>query len=242
MFSGRWEMGRKRDQDGAACLDFNPQYFGAILDYLRAKKITTQENPATVPTVSEDQETNFKILIEYLGLSDEFFPPVIVPREKFKLRSPGITFEEDGKVATHDGTDGKRYALGEKVYYQGIVNITLKLESFQTQKWLFIGVVKGDVVPPDDISNQCSSSYGWALGSDGYQGSWKKGVYSKNKALKNLTKQGDEIKLFIDCKAGKLALHLPTGHEFRIDIPKNTTWRLNVNLLGANDKIRIMSE
>ena len=242
MFSGRWEVGRKRDQDGAVCFDFNPEYFGVILDYLRAKKITTPENPAKVPTVSEDQETNFKILIEYLGLSDEFFPPVIVPGEKFNLHSPGVIFEEDGKVAVHDGTDGHKYVLGENIYQQGVVDLKLKLESYENIVWMFIGITVGDVVAPDNISNQWSGSYGWALGCDGYQGSWKKGVYSKNKALANLSKKGDEVELVLDCDAAKLSLHVTTGHQFHIDIPKNKTWRLNVNFHGANDKIRIMNE
>jgi hypothetical protein len=36
MFSGRWEDGLKRDEDGAVFFDVNPQYFGYVLDYLRS--------------------------------------------------------------------------------------------------------------------------------------------------------------------------------------------------------------
>ena len=88
MFSGRWEDSVKRDQDGAVYLDFNPLYFAVILDYLRAKKFTTSENPATVPNIPEDQVKNFNILVKYLGLSDEIVPNEIVPGEKFNLPSP----------------------------------------------------------------------------------------------------------------------------------------------------------
>ncbi len=45
MFSGRWERGVKRDRNGAVFFDFNPQYFGYILEYLRTKKIATPEDP-----------------------------------------------------------------------------------------------------------------------------------------------------------------------------------------------------
>ncbi|CAB4022801.1 SH3KBP1-binding 1, partial [Paramuricea clavata] len=111
MFSGRWEDGLKRDEDGAVFLDVNPQYFSYILDYLRTKKIASPENSAELPKVPRDQVKNFKTLVEYLGLSDEIAVPVeetveivpteVVPSEKFNLHSPGITLQEDAKVAVH---------------------------------------------------------------------------------------------------------------------------------------------
>ena len=70
MFSGRWEDNIKRDKDGAVFFDFNPQYFILILDYLRAKKIATPENPPPLPRVPEDQMESFRILLQYLGLSN----------------------------------------------------------------------------------------------------------------------------------------------------------------------------
>jgi hypothetical protein len=79
MFSGRWEDSLERDKDGAIFFDFNPQYFLVILDYLRAKKIATPENPAPLPKVAEDQAKSFNNLLEYLGLSDEIVPAEKVP-------------------------------------------------------------------------------------------------------------------------------------------------------------------
>ena len=58
----------------------------------------------------------------------------------------------------------------------------------------------------------------------------------------NLTKQGDTVELVLDCDAAKLSLHLPTGQQFYIDLPKAQTWKLHVNLYNANDKIRIMED
>ena len=49
--------------------------------------------------------------------------------------------------------------------------------------------------------------------------------------------------IVLDCDAAKLSLHLPTGQRFHItDLPKSKTWRLNVTLLGSNDKIRIVED
>ena len=70
----------------------------------------------------------------------------------------------------------------------------------------------------------------------------KDGSRTNDDALKNLTKQGDTVELVLDCDAAKLSLHLSTGQQFHIEIPKSQTWRLNVNFLFDNDKIRIMNE
>ena len=241
MFSGRWEDSVKRDQDGAAFFDFNPQYFAYILDYLREKKIATPENLPLLSKIPEDQTKRFYRLVEYLGLSDEIFPTEIVSGEKFNLHSPGVTLEEDGKVAVHDGTIGHKYALGENIHQQGIVNLKLRLESFKKNDWMFVGIVKGDVEPPDHNSYKWPNSYGWALGSSGCD-VWKKGGGRTLASSVITTKQGDEVKLILDCDAAKLSLHLTSGYQSHIDIPSNKTWRLNVDMCGSNDKIRIINE
>ena len=241
MFSGRWEDSLARDEDGRIFFDFNPQYFVYILDYLRARTIATAENPAPLPKVAEDQVKHFSNLVEYLGLGDEIVPPVIVPPGKFNLHSTGVTLEECGKVAVHDSTQYQlKYVLGENLYQQGIVRRKLKIESFQNNDWMLVGVTKGDVVPHNDNSYSWLGSYAWGLGSNGDQGVYKEGSLTRDTTLQNLTKQGDTVELVLDCDAAKLSLHLPTGQQFHIDLPKSQTWRFHVNLRGANDKIRIV--
>ncbi len=240
MFSGRWETSLARDEDGRIFFDFNPKHFVLILDYLRGKAIATPENPVPLPKVPDDQVKSFNNLIEYLGLSDEIVLAPIAPPEKFNLHSTGVTLQEGGKVAVHDATKGFKYVLGDNVYHQGIVRRKLKIESFENNFWMFVGMVKEDVVPQNDDSCQWPGSYGWALGGSTRPGVWKEGLHALDNTLKNLTKQGDTVELVLDCDAAKLSLHLPTGQQFHIDLPKAQTWKLNVNLYGANDKIRIM--
>ena len=241
MFSGRWEDSLERDQDGAIFFDFNPQYFVVILDYLRAKKIATPEHPAPLPKVAEDQAESFNNLLEYLGLSDEIVPAEKVPSEKFNQHSSNVvTLQEGGTVAVHGPNYGHSYVLGENVYQQGIVRFRLKLESFQNN-WMLVGIAKADVVPPNNYSYTWPGSYGWIIGM--YGEIWKDGSYTNDDiALKNVTKQSDTVELVLDCDAAKLSLHLPTGQQFHIEIAKSQTWRLNVFLLGANDKVRIIDD
>ncbi len=240
MFSGRWEDSLERDQDGAVFFDFNPQHFVLILDYLRAKRIATPEKPTPLPKVAEDQVENFNNLIQYFGLSDEISPTEIVASEKFNLHSPGVSLEEDGKVAVNAAGTGFRYVLGENVYEQNIMNLKLKLESLRNNNWMFVGIVKGDVVPPANNSYEWRGSYGWTLGLVGRV--CKDGSCTNDAALHNLTKQDDTVELVLDCDAAKLSLHLTTGQQFQIETPKSQTWRLNINLNGPNDKIRIMNQ
>jgi uncharacterized protein (DUF2249 family) len=113
----------------------------------------------------------------------------------------------------------------------------MKLESLQNNNWMLVGMVKADVVPPNSTSQSWPGSYGWGLGQNGPV--WKDGSYMNDNALKNQTKQGDTVELVLDCDAAKLSLHLPTGQQFHIEIPKSQTWRLNVNMLNANDRLYI---
>ena len=170
MFSGRWETSLARDEDGRIFFDFNPQYFVLILDYLRGKAIATPDNPVPLPKVPDDQVKSFNNLIEYLGLSDEIVLAPIAPPEKFNLHSTGVTLQEGGKVAVHDATQAHKYVLGDKVYRQGIVRRKLKIESFQNNYWMLVGMVKGDVVPQNDNSFGWPGTYGWAIGSSGGHG------------------------------------------------------------------------
>ena len=236
MFSGRWEDRLKRDKDGAVFFDFNPQYFILILDYLRARKIVSPDHPAPLPTVPKDQLKTFTSLVEYLDLR-------FLLGEKFNSHSTKIALQENGKAALHFGTDElPEYVLGENVYNEGIANLKLKLESVKDITWMFVGMVKDDAVTSDPEANSFKwpGSYGWALGSDFYAGVWKNGKWTANNTLAGLCKQGDTIELVLDYEGGKLSLHLPTGHEFHIEIPKSRSWRLNVSLIDPKDKIRIM--
>ena len=239
MFSGRWEESLERDQDGAVFLDFNPQYFVLILDYLREKRIAQPGKPIPLPKVANDQSERFNNLLQYLGLSNEIVSKDIMRSEKFGPHSPGVTVHEGRKVAVNGPNEERAYALGENVYQQGIVKLKLKLESLEKNNWMFVGIVKTDAVPEDNQSFQWHGSYGWALGKYGKE--WKSGLYTEETALHRVIGQGDTVELVLNCEVTKLSLHLHTGQQFHMEIPKSQTWRLNVNLLGGNDKIRIIN-
>ena len=162
--------------------------------------------------------------------------------EKFNCCSSGVTLEEGGQVAVHDQTTAHEYVLGENLYSHGTVNLKLKLESFQNNYWMFVGVTKASISQSlasvsDRASCLWSGSYGWNLGSSGGW-VWENWTCTIDQTLQNVSKEGDTVKFILECEAGKLSLHLPTGQKSNIDIPKAGTWRLNVTLFSSNDKIR----
>ena len=71
MFSGRWEDRLKKDKHDNVFLDFNPECFKLILNYLRAKKIETPRSKAKTPNPPEGETSNYWNLVDYLGLREE---------------------------------------------------------------------------------------------------------------------------------------------------------------------------
>ena len=242
MFSGRWENHIDRDQDGAANLDYNPQHFEMILGYLDWMKLATPKNPP-LPKVPKDQRDSFKGLVQYLILSNE-----ITLSEIFNSHSSGVTLEEEGQVAVHNQTASAthEYVLGKYFYSQGTVILNLKLEFFWRHRWMFVGVTKANenqsqASVSHHASCNWSGSYGWNLGSVGGW-VWENGTCTIDHVSGNFSKRGDTVKLALECEAGKLSLHLPTGQKFDIDLPRAQTWRLNVTLLNRGDRIRILED
>ena len=159
--------------------------------------------------------------------------------EKFNLRSSEVSLQENGIVAVHGSTQGHTFVLGKNVYQRGTIRFKLKLESFQNNHWIMVGIVKADVVPKGPNSYEWTGTYGWSLGNNAqlYENGVQTGIF---RSWKKLSKQGDTVELILDCDGDKLSLHLPTGQQYHIVIPKSQSWRLHVNLWGANDKIRIV--
>ena len=99
------------------------------------------------------------------------------------------------------------------MYSEATVNLKLKLETFENNWWTFVGVAEDNTtrpIPLDRFSYQWSGSYGWVLGQGGGH-MWKNASFTIDETLMNVSKQGDTVRLVLDCEAGKLSLHLPTG-------------------------------
>ena len=116
--------------------------------------------------------------------------------DSFKLHSTEITIEENGTVAVHGPSSDHGYVLGENMCQVGIKFWKLKLESFNGNNWMLVGIVKGDIVPAGDVPHQLKGSYGWVLGGTGQV--WVNGQPSIDDSLLNTCKQGDTVDLVLE--------------------------------------------
>ena len=173
----------------------------------------------------------------YFGLSDELaMKPEVTPKECLGEHHDNITII-DGKTAVHSSNDkSHEYVLGSNVYSEGVIQWKLKLESFQVNHWMFVGIMEG-VPNPYEFSARWPGSYGFALGSA--SGIYTNGNYQPSNSLKNLTKQGDTVTLTLDCSSSKLSI-LTAGQTFHQTLQSCKTWRLSIGLYEKNDKIRIV--
>lgn len=110
-FSGRWDDSLARDLDGAVFVDFQPELFLPLLDFLRARRIQDdQSTPVLMPTV-RGREESFFAMLKYYGLENVGrSPPAPLP---FSFVQPleGRTFElrEGNRVAIRStGSHWKR--------------------------------------------------------------------------------------------------------------------------------------
>ena len=121
MFSGRWEERLKKDKHGNVFLDFNPDCFKLILNYLRAKKIENPRSKAKEPKPPEDETSNYWNLVDYLGLRDEL-------QSENSKNTEGEEFQEEGEelqISCEDYYDGEK----QVVYKQREWNTTRRCHS-----------------------------------------------------------------------------------------------------------------
>mmetsp|Transcript_97001 Transcript_97001/g.222227 ORF Transcript_97001/g.222227 Transcript_97001/m.222227 type:complete len:230 (+) Transcript_97001:13-702(+) len=70
LFSGRWDENIERDQSGNYFLDFDPETFRVVVNFLRDKRIETPDHPAVLGSVSLDKQEHFANLLDFLGIRE----------------------------------------------------------------------------------------------------------------------------------------------------------------------------
>lgn len=223
-----------RDKNNNIFLDFNPKYFGIVLNYLRAKSIP-QQTYVPFPKLKPEEVRPFLELAKQLGLGDEL--SLNVP--KFKLHGEWITIPDSFSEATHTGYKKQvGYALSD-IHPEGIVSWKLKVEAIQEQ--MFLGVLRSNTDPFDNRSYDMQGSYGWLIkvGDDVIGNAWNNGkkIYNIIADVNN----GDTVEVIMNSVTAKLSLFVPPVRDYHMFLPKAPGWRLHINLFHYNDKIKIVS-
>lgn len=247
MFSEGQEDRLKRDENGYIFLDFNPQHFSLILDYLRSKVVETRTDPAPVPIVAFENLKSFYHLVRRVGLAAQF-PEKAVQEIKasgaFSFRSEKMRIEgKSGATLRHDSTNGNAYALGKYVYTDGKIAWNMKLESYKT--WLFIGIVRDDLQTISDTSFQAPGVYGWALGEKPSGSVYRDGDY-ESCYIGDYIGEGGDVNLTLNIDTSTLTLspvlsRKVDGDDYlHLDVPESQSWRLLINMHDACSRIRML--
>ena len=253
MFSGRWDNSMSRDKDGRIFLDFNPTYFAFILDYLRAKKISTAGKPVTLPNIPSNQLNNYRKLIEYLGLGSEMLPKLT---ESFKEHSSEMKLENDGAVAAYFAKEISyrqpirtsscfysqplnAYVFGQNSYERGVIRLKLKVECPDFVGNIWVGMIRGDVIP-ELLKYYDSACRGWKISQNqrdqkvSYTGGFCSYLNSEECDKLEYT-----IELILDNEKSVLYLKGPDGNMVDLKLPEWNTWRLLVKLCGLRSTAEI---
>lgn len=97
MFSGRWETSMERDTAGRVFVDFPPEIFMPLVDYLRQKSIEDPSDPVAPPDMSPERLPAFKRMLTYYGLLDTIWPR---PEGKWETAWGHIQINDEDRTIT----------------------------------------------------------------------------------------------------------------------------------------------
>eukprot|EP00929_Paragymnodinium_shiwhaense_P015275 TRINITY_DN123344_c0_g1_i1.p1 TRINITY_DN123344_c0_g1~~TRINITY_DN123344_c0_g1_i1.p1 ORF type:complete len:398 (+),score=54.18 TRINITY_DN123344_c0_g1_i1:61-1194(+) len=73
MFSGRWDDSLDKDENGAVFINFAPDIFQPLVDYLQQTDLpSAEQSPAILPNVPASKLPEFISLAQYFGVADVF--------------------------------------------------------------------------------------------------------------------------------------------------------------------------
>ena len=265
MFSGRWEN-IERDEEGHVFLDYKPELFALVLDYLRAKKLETPGKPALLPPVALKDAVNFKSLVDFLGVVPHNQNDTDVRcnnnTRQFLLYSEGMMLNDNGTTATHTTKKNSlEYVIGKDEFCPTSgVQWRFCLNSVQPNSNIFVGLLDSRYrdtrvsefetqrlnnarVPP---VQEWKGSYGWVLG-DKFQ-TCSDGQVLQTDNFGPLGKKDDMIDLHLKTETSDIytnthvsLLIQPSGVTRRIPLPNARVWQCVIGSYNSGDRISLVS-
>lgn len=110
-FSGRWDASLTRDEQGAVFVDFAPDLFMPLLDFLRARRTQEEDDKPVLMPLVHGHEDMFQAMLKYYGLESTGQSPPVPLAFTFVHPVEGRTFElrDGGRVAVRStGSHWKR--------------------------------------------------------------------------------------------------------------------------------------
>jgi hypothetical protein len=187
-----------------------------------------------LPTFDIQQEENVIPLISRISID-------ISNNEVFERTLDNIELEDNDQAVVHGQINNYATARGKSEYLCGQHRLRLKIEEYNSSKWIFVGIISKDVLMKGTSVNT-PSIYGWAGADQVYINGFLNSSYNK---YQSDIQKNDILELFIDCDERKICLRNERTHssyELNVDLNKCPfPWQLNVIMYFAGDRIRFLS-
>lgn len=95
MFSGRWESSLEKDGAGRVFVDFPPDLFMPLVNYLRQRSIEDPAEPTEPPNIPQEKLSSFKRMLTYYGLLDTVWPR---PEGKWEIAWGHISINDEERT------------------------------------------------------------------------------------------------------------------------------------------------
>jgi len=158
-FSGRWDDSLPKDTDGAFFIDFDPELFLPLLEYLRLQGAHGSSLPQVIPQVP-GRESDFASMLNFycIGPQKSHIEPLI-----FKFAQPavdGVSISPCGRIATRTALPHWKRAFGDvllnRTLLKGPMRIAFRTLAFGDGGGIgvecgpHVGICDGNVSRADD--------------------------------------------------------------------------------------------
>merc|ERR1719313_26263 len=110
MCSGRWSDPLERDEEGRLFIDFSPDLFMPLVDFLRQKSIEDPSEPVKPPELPQSREEAFRRVVRYYGLWDAMFGRGGDPKAVWEVAwGPVRVDDETGHMSLAGQIDGHSF-------------------------------------------------------------------------------------------------------------------------------------
>mmetsp|Transcript_65249 Transcript_65249/g.72879 ORF Transcript_65249/g.72879 Transcript_65249/m.72879 type:complete len:353 (-) Transcript_65249:77-1135(-) len=245
MFSGRWEGSLKRDSNGRVFLNNDPELFEIIVNFLRTKSIEDPSSKEVIvcPEIPKGKEQAFRVLLNYFGLTDFFYPPCTF--DSLDIDNIDVVLPHDSSVDVTKSKNMIQFLKGNRPNNWDVVICKPTLDSSGEGSfwkvtidalpgaWIFLGIIGN--LDASDSSYDDSTCYGWAGYSEVYQGGTERIGDS------GWTGFTQEKCLHFHLKAKKLTMFsVQKNQKFTIDVATTVhAYYIQFNMLHKGTKVTL---
>lgn len=210
------------------------EYFEKDIQEWHEKLNKLKHNLTKLPLLNIQEEKNPTSFISKISIDT-------TTSEIFEKICGNIELENNNQVAVHDQLNSYAIVHGKGEYICGEHRLRLKIEEYNSSKWIFLGIISKNAVIAENLLNS-SSTYGWAAPNQVYIN----GVYCSNLfKYQNDVQKDDIVEVLLNCDQRKISLkneRTQSLHEIDIDLTKcPLPWKLHIIMYFAGDRIRFLS-